>query len=70
MSIHEFYENFNYIFQVMDGFVATNIIRAIEQSLGQAGEHIIPLVIVAVTGKSIESKTRCLASGMQVFYFD
>lgn len=50
----------------MDGFSATNIIRTIEQTLVQAGEHIIPLAIVAVTGKSIESKPQCLAVGMQV----
>ena len=53
--------------QVMEGLTATRIIRAIEQSMSQAGDQIIPLHIVAVSVNSIESKPLCLAAGMQVW---
>ena len=50
----------------MDGFTAATTIRNFEKILVDAGHNIIPLPIVAVSANSIESKSQCLAVGMQV----
>ena len=62
-----FCECFTSCLQVMDGYTVARTIRAVEKSLVQAGRHILPLTILAVSADSVESMPQCLGAGMQVF---